>query len=332
MSNDQCRQCGRIFTGQENYCPECGLPLHTRSLTEDLVTANKPPDRKFPWLVAIPIALATVAILLSATAVYMIYEEGNRQEAYNQHTEEQMGSLVRTLQILDERMGGSDHQLAFVQSEVKVMQDHMGITEQELRRARALADQLKQEQERNLRALRTQIAQKADVDAVETLERTAESKIQVVSSDLDEVKEEVRTGQQDLQRTREQLFQMGVIINEQGQMIATNSVALDELRKHGDRDYFTFNIRRRQRSTVAGVGLELRKADTKRQSADFKVFIDDREMDNRQIYVNRPITFYGGRDRDLYELVINQVAQDRISGYISVPKGKVAVTASPVLK
>jgi peptidoglycan hydrolase CwlO-like protein len=332
MSNEPCRQCGRILQGEENYCPDCGLPLHTRSLTEDLVADKRQPERAIPWLGIIPIALAAVAIVLSGAAVYMIYDQGNQQEAYNEQTDEQLGSLVRTLQMLDERMSGSDNQMASVQSEVKVMQEHIGITEQELRRARALADQLKQEQEKNVRALRTQLERKADVDTVETLEKTAESKIQVVSSDLDEVKEEVRSGQQELEKTREQLTKLGVIINDQGQLIATNATALDELRRKGDRDYFTFNVRRRQRNTVAGVGLELRKADTKKQAADFKVFIDDREMDNRQIYVNRPITFYGGRDRDLYELVVNQVARDRISGYISVPKGKVAASASPILK
>jgi hypothetical protein len=332
MSSDQCRQCGRNLAGEENYCPECGLPQHTRSLTEDLVPARRQPEASFPWLAAIPIALAVMAIALAGTAVYLIYAQGDKQDSHNQQTAEQLSSLVRTLQIVDERMSGSDNQMASVKSEVKVMQEHIGITEQELRRARNLAEQLKQEQERNVRALRTQIAQKADVDQVETLEKTAESKIQVVSSDLDEVKEEVRTGQQELQKTREELTKMGVIVNEQGQVIATNATALEELRRKGDKDYFTFDIRRRQRNTVAGVGLELRKADTKKQSADFKVFIDDREMDNRQIYVNRPISFYGGKDRDLYELVVNRVSQDRISGYISVPKGKVAASASPVLK
>jgi len=80
--------------------------------------------------------------------------------------------------------------------------------------------------------------------------------------------------------------------------------------------------------TVAGISLELRKADVKKQYADFRLYIDDRVMEQKQVYVNRPVTFYAGRNRMLYEVVINEVRKDQMLGYVSTPKaGTTAVSA-----
>lgn len=82
--------------------------------------------------------------------------------------------------------------------------------------------------------------------------------------------------------------------------------------------------------SVAGITIELRKADRKKHRADLRLFYDDKRVEKKKVYTNTPLIFYVGRDKIQYELVINQVKKDQIAGYISVPKGK--LPSSPELK
>jgi len=172
-----------------------------------------------------------------------------------------------------------------------------------------------------VKTLSNQIAAKADTQQVQTIKTEADTKFAGVSQDIDQVKEEVRTSKEDLDKAKAELTRLGVVVTDQGGMIATNGVALRELRRRGEREFFTFDIRKKQKMSVAGISLELRKADVKKQFVDFKVSVDDRTMDQKQIYVNRPVNFYAGRDRVPYEVVVNEVRKDQMIGYISVPKG-----------
>ena len=123
---------------------------------------------------------------------------------------------------------------------------------------------------------------------------------------------------------------MGLLLTEQGKLIATTGGALEELRQRGERDYLPFDARRRQKISVADIVIELRKADYKKHRADLRLFYDDKRVDRKEVYTNTPLTFYVGPDRVPYELVINQVIKDQITGYISAPLGK--LTASQGLQ
>jgi hypothetical protein len=250
----------------------------------------------------------------------MIRWNGQQTEE-NKKVQQGLSDLQKSMQLADTRMTQSDSRIAGLQSDTQVMQDHMGLTEAELKRAQALAQQLQAEQQRNVKALSNQIAAKADTQQVQTIKTESDTKFAGVSQDIDQVKEEVRTSKEDLDKAKAELTRLGVVVTDQGGMIATNGVALRELRRRGERQFFTFDIRKKQKMSVAGISLELRKADVKKQFVDFKVSVDDRTMDQKQIYVNRPVNFYAGRDRVPYEVVVNEVRKDQMLGYISVPKG-----------
>jgi hypothetical protein len=119
---------------------------------------------------------------------------------------------------------------------------------------------------------------------------------------------------------------MGLLLTEQGKLIATTGDALEELRMKGERDYLPFDARKKQKISVAAIVIELRKADYKKQRADLRLFYDDKRVDRKQVYTNTPLSFYVGADRVSYELVINQVSKDQIAGYISAPLGKLTTS------
>jgi len=271
--------------------------------------------------------LGIVALVLGAGILIFLILVNQEQKAEAGRTQARLAAIDQNLELVNRRLEQGDKKVAGLQSESQVMQEHMGLTESELKRAQALARQLQQEQARNVNLLNEQIAAKADAEKVDTLKQEADTKIAGVSNDVSQVREEVRSGQEELNKTKAELARIGVQVTEQGNMIATNSTGLDELRKRGERDYLTFSIRKKQRTNLAGIGLELRKADVGKQFVDFKLYVDDRSMDHKKIYVNRPVTFYAGRNRALYEVVVNEVKKDVMVGYVSTPK--VLAAAAP---
>ena len=115
---------------------------------------------------------------------------------------------------------------------------------------------------------------------------------------------------------------IGLRVSEQGSLIATTGDALDELKRRGEREYIQFDARKKKKITVGDILLELRKADRKKHRANLRLYYDDKKVDRKDVYTNTPLTFYVGREKIHYELVINEVTKDRIRGYVSVPLGK----------
>lgn len=341
-----CEKCGATGIEDSKFCPSCGAPLWVSPPSPPPLPRTNPEGRASPLndLIGrpvppkpqprqgsgaiIPTILGIVAILMGAVILFFLITWHQDQKAEAAKTQERLAAIDQTLELVSRRLEQGDKKVAGIQSETQVMQEHMGLTEAELKRAQALARQLQQEQARNVSLLSRQIEAKADSEKVDTLKQEADTKIAGVSDDVTEVREEVRSGQEELLKTKAELSRLGVLVSEQGTMIATNVTGLDELRKRGERDYLTFDIRKKQRTNIAGIGLELRKADVGKQFVDFKLYVDDRAMDHKKIYINKPVTFYAGRNRALYEIVVNEVRKDQMVGYVSTPRAMAAAASA----
>jgi hypothetical protein len=66
--------------------------------------------------------------------------------------------------------------------------------------------------------------------------------------------------------------------------------------------------------------LELKKADTKRNKYNLNVVADDKRVEKKDKTINEPVQLYVGGARQPYEIVVNEVKKDTITGYIAVPK------------
>ena len=190
--------------------------------------------------------------------------------------------------------------------------------------ARALADRFKEEQDRNVEALTREIERKASLEEVVDLERESGQRFEDVDQEITTVKGDVQSTRQDLLDTMAELSSLGVEVNEQGQMVATNMTGVEELRRRGERDYATVELSKNVRTRVAGIVLELRDTDGgDAPDADIRIYADDTGVERKDIPQNTPVNFYVGTERIPYELVLNEITNkpDWVRGYISVPKG-----------
>ena len=66
--------------------------------------------------------------------------------------------------------------------------------------------------------------------------------------------------------------------------------------------------------------LTLKRADPKRNRFTFEITADDKRTEKKDKSLNEPIQFYTSKARQPYEVVVNDVKQDHITGYLATPK------------
>ncbi len=105
--------------------------------------------------------------------------------------------------------------------------------------------------------------------------------------------------------------------------VAKNASELAQLRRKGERDYFEFEINRRNQLTkVEDIRLILTKTDPKKGKYTVQIIVDDNKLEKKDRSINEPVQFLVGRNRVRYEVVVNWVQKDRVGGYLSIPKDK----------
>jgi hypothetical protein len=269
------------------------------------------------------IAISVVGLLLGAVLTYFVYDLNRQQSLQRQAFQAFAEEMSQTLQVIERRLDDDSDRIADLGSQIEVTMERVGVTQRELSRARALAQQLKEEQERNVVAITREIQQKANAEQVAQLEQQSSQKFDGVDREINEVRNDVKSTRDDLLETITELSDLGVKVNEQGQMIATNMEGVEELRRRGERDYVTFDLEKKVKMRVAGITLELRDTDGNPLDADFRIYANDTEIEHKDVAQNVPVNLYVGAKRVPYELVLNEISNkpDRVKGYISVPKG-----------
>lgn len=211
-----------------------------------------------------------------------------------------------------------------IRQEVKGVSDSASVA---IRRARAEAHQQGEELSGKLSEQQQQVASE-----LSQIKDTTNSKFSEVSTDVDGVKanvEAVKTNlssaQSDIQKTSADLKRamgdMGVMSG----LIATNSKDLETLRALGERNYFEFDIAKNDSAKKVGeITLALKKADPKRSRFTLDVLADDRHVEKKDKTINEPVQLYVSGSMQPYEIVVNRVTKDHVTGYLATPKVKVA--------
>jgi DNA repair exonuclease SbcCD ATPase subunit len=143
-----------------------------------------------------------------------------------------------------------------------------------------------------------------------------------VKTDVGGVKTDVATTKSELETTKAQMQRM---MGDEGKMsglIATNHDELEILKHKGDRNYIEFTLQKGAKPTLLStVKLQLKKVDEKHGKYTMNVSADDRNIEKKDKNLDEPVQFYTGKDPVLYELVVNVVEKNKVSGYLSTPKG-----------
>jgi DNA repair exonuclease SbcCD ATPase subunit len=238
---------------------------------------------------------------------------------------------------LQSRVTASEQKLADADKKNADLTDRLDATNARLR---ATADTLGQ----NVGATQKQIDARTEVILVAQKEaqktqsaenakfaqqqQAAEQKIGAVSNDVASVKTDVGGVKTDVATTRSDLeatkAQMQSMKGDEGVMsglIATNHDQLEVLKHKGDRTYVEFTLQKGAQPTLLSpIKLKLEKVDNKHARFNLVVSSDDRNIEKKDKTLDEPIQFYSGKDPVLFELVINSIDKNKVSGYLSMPK------------
>src|SRR5262249_37317152 len=141
-----------------------------------------------------------------------------------------------------------------------------------------------------------------------------------VKGDVGGMKTDLSMARGDIDATKAKLDRTIGDLGIQSGLIAHTSEELEILKHRGDRNYYEFTLTKKKKTPVSTVSLELKKEDAKKGKYTLIVLSDDRPIEKKDRTMNEPVQFYTGRDRMLYELVVNQVNKNTVVGYLSTPK------------
>lgn len=154
-----------------------------------------------------------------------------------------------------------------------------------------------------------------------TAQQQTAGQVAAVQTDVGGVKTDVAKTQSDLANTNTELTSMKGDLNGHSSLIARNGEELEILKHKGDRNYYAFTLVKGQKKQVGTVGLQLKKADSKRSKFTLAVFSDDKQYEKKDKSLNEPLQFFSGKDPLLFEIVVNTVsAKNTVTGYLATPK------------
>jgi chromosome segregation ATPase len=159
------------------------------------------------------------------------------------------------------------------------------------------------------------------ITEVKTATEAVNTKVGEVSTEVGVVKTEVSSTKTELDKTIQNLKRVQGDLGDQGSLIATNGKELGALKMLGERNYIEFKIAKAKNATKVGdIQLLLKKTDPKKNRFTVEVIADDKNVEKRDRTINEPIQFLTSKARQPYEIVVNNVGKDVISGYLATPK------------
>lgn len=288
------------------YTPGPGQPIYVQA----------PPAASLWGFSGVQILFLLVVALVVLTAVNLYLVITARQQ-----TAEALSKQADQLNLLTRRMDSSDERYAQLSGKFQVTTERLGLTQQELSRARSLASEVQQQQQASVQQLNEAIAKKASAEEMNKLQSEANTKFGALSGDISGTRK-------DLEATKEApLAAKGELTG----AIARTHDELIALARKGDRDYFEFSLpRKRARQKVGTVVIELEKTDVKKSVFTVSLYFDDKRTARKDKAVNEPVYFYVQGASSALELVVNKIGKDTIGGYLSTPKGFFSATPNVI--
>jgi uncharacterized membrane-anchored protein YhcB (DUF1043 family) len=256
---------------------------------------------------------AAIAVLGVVALVGLVM--AHNASTQGQEIQQSMDNKIKAMQTdftnqvaqLQQHNTQADTTSSSLQSDLSVVTKRLRLTQGDLKKAREEAETIRTEDQEKIDAVNgtvgtvtTELATKASTDDV----KGVDGKVEGVRTDL--------TGtQNDLKMARSEL----------GTLIARNHEDVEQLRRLGERDYLEFTIDGKNKPQKVGTFMvELRGTNPKSKRYNVSLIVDDSRIEKKNLPVNEPIFFHQGTDKRPLEMVVNNVAKDKVTGYISVPK------------
>ncbi len=258
--------------------------------------------------------------LLGVVAVALLAALGGLVWCYG--LQNHLGEAEKKIAVADQKNAELSQQLVETNAKLRATSETLGqsvgMTQKqiELRTQSILASQRAAENKLE----QEQAATSKQIGAVST-------DVASVKTDVGGVKTDVAATKSDLEATKTQLTRVMGDAGVMSGLIATNHDELEVLKHKGDRNYFEFTLQKGAKPTLLStIKLQLKKSDEKHSKYTLVVSSDDRNIEKKDKGLDEPVQFYNGKDPVLYELVVNVINKNQVSGYLSTPKsgGKAA--------
>ena len=258
--------------------------------------------------------IALVAVLAITALVVgwkgLSYAQASRQASNSdmQAVKQSCAANTKDVESLRQRLAQDEKTSADLLGNVSVLNKRLQTTQAQLRKARQEArdetEQARDESNEQFAALSNaindQLATKAGNDDV-----------QAVNGQVAAVRTDLVSTDRELQRTRVEM----------GALFIGGHFAVDALLWLGERDYIEFTIPAKNKpQRVGDVTIELKGTNPKKNQFSLALVVDDKRTERRNCTINEPIFFYYHDTRRPVEIVINQVAKNKATGYLGVPK------------
>ncbi len=263
------------------------------------------------WLTPAVIVLGILAIAglgFGWTATSHIYDT---RQALSAELKTAKQATDKDIQQFQARLAEAEKTSAELQGDLSVVTKRLRITQGELKKARAEAEQIRTESAEQLAAMDTAVKG-------ELANKASNEEVKAVSGEVTVVKTDLASTKNDLQMARSEL----------GTLIARNHEEVEQLRRMGERDYIEFTVDGKGKPVnVGSITVELRGTNPSRHQFTVALVVEDKRVEKRNRTINEPIYFYTHGARQPLELVVNQVQKNKVVGYLSVPKASQTATS-----
>jgi|SRR5580704_1663253 cell division protein FtsB len=281
-------------------------------MSSSLNGPSEPPVMEAPGLPRWVILLFVVAFALTGYLLWASY-------AGRQALEKSADDANKKTMALAAEVDKTNARIADLKGVLDVTSQKLQLTQDELARARGLAQSIKKDQQASDSQLRQQIGQ---------VQQDTTTKFGQIATDLSGTKTEADATKADLDVTKGKLQSTIGDLGVQSGLIARNENEVQELKRLGERDIFEFTLNKTAKGPahVGPIQLALRKVDPKKFKFTVNVVADDKSIEKKDKTVGEPVQFYVRGARAPYELVVFELTKDTAKGYLSTPK---SATAAP---
>ena len=256
-----------------------------------------------------------IAVLLAAVGAWFGWSASSQlqgvQQAITTEVKQADQNLAKEVAELRQQLAVTDKANAELQSDLGVVGKRLNAAQGQLKKSRAEAARLQEEQAKQLAAIDTAVKS-------ELANKASAEEVKAVSTEVSGVRTDLNSTIENLKLARGEL----------GTLIARNSEEIAALRRLGERDYVEFSIEGKQPQKVGAITVQLRGTNPKRSQFSVAMTVDDLRVEKKNRQVNEPIYFYSRGGRQPLEIVINKVEKNKVVGYLSVPKSNQVATAS----
>jgi len=199
------------------------------SLTPSTPTPSSSSTETIVEEAALPRWVIVLFVVVFALFGYVLYADHQDRLAFQQNASD----ADKKTQALASELDKTNSRIADLKGQLEVTSQKLGLTQDELARARGLAQSIRKDQQQSDEQLKQQIG---------AVQADATAKIGQVSTQLSGTQTDVAAAKADIEATKSKLQSTIGDLGVQSGLVARNHDEVEELRRMGERNIFEFTL------------------------------------------------------------------------------------------